>query len=104
MEWLARKEEELTTGRLMAFLADPDMLWAELSTDADRPVEEHEVKAFIEWGKARYEILPEIGITIFWAPHRGGRHISYYDVKKHRVIGYMEVGARVKQYWEEWGY
>lgn len=104
MEWLVRKEEEFGVGAVQRLLGEFEELGSVLSAQADRLVEEHEVLAFMEWGKARYEIMPEIGITTFWAPHLGGRHISYYDVERRRIISYTEVTGRLKEYWKEWGY
>lgn len=104
MEWLTRKEEELGVGAVQRLLGEFEELGSVMSAQADRLVETHEVVRFMEFGRARYEVMPEIGITTFWAPHPGGRHISYLDIERKRIISYAETTTRIKEYWEEWGY
>lgn len=104
MEWLSRKEEELGVGRLMGFLADWEACEAELSEEAGRRVEFHEVEAFMTWGKARYEVMPEVGVTSYRFERPWGFQMVYRDILTGRFMSYTATSERIRGYWREWGY
>ncbi|GAI86688.1 unnamed protein product [marine sediment metagenome] len=104
MEWLEREEERLgiaaTQRASMDIEEAREMLYEELGYDPT----ESQLSTFMELGKARYEIMPEIGITAYRFERPYGYQMVYQDVKTTLFISYAETTERIKMGWGEWRY
>lgn len=104
MEWLEREEERLgivTTQRATTDIEEAKkMLYGELGYEPS----ETQVSTFMEMGKARYEIMPEVGVTSLRFERPWGYQTTYRDVTTGKFISYAETTARIKTGWAEWGY
>jgi len=104
MEWLEREEERLGIGATARATEDVEaakrLLYEELGFDPS----EAQVSAFMDIGKARYEIMPEVNITSARLERPWGFQTSYRDVRTGRFTSFTEVSERIRNYWAGWGY
>jgi len=104
MEWLEREEERLgisAVGRATVDIEEAKrMLYEELGYEPT----EGQLSTFMEFGKARYEIMPEVGVTSYRFERPYGYQIVYRDVFTGRFMSYPAVSERIRGYWKEWGY
>lgn len=104
MEWLDREEERLGIGRVQRSLADIDELKELLTEELGYEPTEAQVGTFTEMGKARYEIMPEVGVTSYRYERPWGYQMFYRDIPTGKFISYATVTERIKGAWAEWGY
>lgn len=104
MEWLVREEEEKGVGWAQRHTMDYELARDKLREELPYEPHESQIEAIMKWGRARYEILPEVGIITFKAPHFAGWHMGYYDVTTKRITSYVVVHDKLEAYWKEWGY
>lgn len=104
MEWLEREEERLGMGATVRASEDVevarDLLYEELGYDPS----EAQVSSFMEMGKARYEVMPEVGITSARFERPWGYQTVYRDIATGKFMAFRGVSERIKGYWTEWGY
>lgn len=104
MEWLEREEERLGVARTQRGTTDIEEAKAMLFEELGYEPTEAQVSTFMNIGKARYEIMPEVEVTSYRFERPWGYQMVYRDVPTGRFIAYREVSERIKGYWVGWGY
>lgn len=104
MEWLIRVEEEFGLAATQRGTLEIEearrLLYEELGFEPT----ESQVSSFMMFGKARYEIMPEIGIMSYRFERPWGYQMVYRDIPTGRFISYPEVTERLRIGWADWGY
>lgn len=104
MEWLQREEELWGIDEMQRATTDIERLRELLYEELGYEPTASQLSSFMEFGKARYEIMPEVGATTtrFLRPY--GYQQVYRDIPTGRFISYKEASRRISEYWAEWGY
>lgn len=104
VEWLQREEELWGIDKMQRVTTDIEEARAFLYGELGYEAKESQLSGFMEFGKARYEIMPEVGITTtrFLRPY--GYQQTYRDVATGRFTSYKEASRRITEYWKEWSY
>ena len=101
MEWLMREEERLGIAKTQRATLEieeaKEMLFEELGYEPT----EAQVDSFMETGKTRYEIMPEVGVTSRRYERVWGYQMVYTDVPTGKFLSYAEVSKRIKAAWVE---
>jgi len=96
LEWLTREEEALGTEAVERGTTDIEearrLLYEELGYEPT----ESQLDAWMGAGKAKYEVLPEIGVSLLSFERPWGTQYSYYNYATHRFIGKTEAMEAVR--------
>uniref|UniRef100_A0A6H2A3K7 Uncharacterized protein n=1 Tax=viral metagenome TaxID=1070528 RepID=A0A6H2A3K7_9ZZZZ len=104
MEWLQREEELWGIVKMQRATTDEEELRELLYSELGYEPTESQVSSFMQFGKARYEIMPEVGVTSARFDRPYGYQQTYRDVATGRFISYTETSRRIGEYWKGWEY
>jgi len=104
MEWLEREEERLGIAATQRGTMDITEAKAMLADELGYEPTEGQLDTFMMTGKARYEVMPEVGVTSRMFERPWGRQMTYRDVATGKFISYAETSERIGGYWADWGY
>lgn len=99
LEWLTREEEEVGLDKMLRgttdFASARKLLIEELEIDPTEP----RIRGLVEWGTARYEYLPQLGVRHEMVEMWWGSQSTYRDIVTGRYVPAADVMAALRTFY-----